>query len=261
MVTPNTTYSYQIYQYDIDVLKNIVNQSDISFPLYNIVCVGGNTVNFQFNDSLSDDDILILNNIINDYIYTTPRQTVDPNVQKDSDGATLSRIKHAPTGWTYQLRGIEFTTSTINSLINNDKDKKSLLDCVVKFYDVDNNLINDQPTADLSCTKTIIDLEPTYDYYIIGGRLIIAEVPTTNVYCSIVAVPDIPALYGGSKVVVQNMNLHFLTQNNNSIIIDGRSAKQLSYSAVNHTNKLRIIIFHDVGDKNLISVCLEHYKQ
>lgn len=180
-------------------------------------------------------------------------------INTDSDGANLSRVKQAPTGWTYQLRGFEFTTSELGSLQNKDYNNSDLTDISIKFYDSSNNELSDQTSIDSGCVKTIVDIEPTYDYYLIGGTAKTLTVPSNDTRLSVVAVPDYPAP-NGSKVMVQNINMRFVGSTD-KVQADGRASKGLLYnSPVPHTNKIRFVVYHVAGDKVSFGVALEMYK-
>jgi hypothetical protein len=180
--------------------------------------------------------------------------------QRDSDGAPLARVKQAPTGWTYQLRGFDFITSTLSSLNNLDHTNVDKGDATLKLYDASGVLITDQATADTSCVRTVIDLEPPYDYYLMGGIAKLGSTPPNPLRISVIAVPDVPFIYGGSRVMISSVNFNFVGTTD-KIDADGRASKQLAYSATNHTNKLRIILFHGAGDKTPVGVFLEHFRQ
>lgn len=175
--------------------------------------------------------------------------------QLDSDNANFSRTKQAPTGWTYQLRGLEFKTSDVTSLVNLDPNGVQLADATIKLYDS----TGAQTAIPAYAVKTVVDLEPPYDYYIIGGLAKIQTTPASDVRLSVIAVPDVPFAYGGSRIMIQNVNFKFITAND-KIDADGRASKMLAYSATNHTSKLRFVIMHAAGDVNAIALYLEHYK-
>lgn len=175
--------------------------------------------------------------------------------QSDSDNATFTRTKQAPTGWTYQLRGIEFTTANPSSIFNADANGVALNDVTMKLYDAAGVVTTDPSLA----AKTQVDFEPAYDYYIIGGQAKILVTPVRDVRLNVVAVPDVPFSYGGSRVMIQNVNFKYIGANER-IDADGRASKMLSYSATMHTNKLRFMIYHSVGEQNIFSFFLEHYK-
>jgi|CXWL01.1.fsa_nt_gi hypothetical protein len=180
--------------------------------------------------------------------------------QIDSDGAVMSRVKVAPSGWNFQYRGVEFATSTLASVVNKDADNSDLADATLKLYKADGTLITDQAVADAECVKTIIDIEPPYDIYIAGGKLKFITQPTEDVRIAVVGVPDVPAVAGGSKHFVQNINLKFLPAAD-GVNADGRAAKWLQYSATYHTNKIRFLLYHPAGHKMPISTFLELYRQ
>lgn len=183
--------------------------------------------------------------------------------QIDSDNALLSRVKAAPTGWTFQFRFFEFTTGLLSSLVNNDAVSGSALtDITAKFYKADNTEVVAPGTDDvdqLLITKTVIDFEAAYDFYIIGGHCKCPITPANHCRLNVVAVPDIPAAYGGTKVMVQGANFKLIT-GADRVDTDGRAAKLLSYSAIYHTNKLRFIIRHAAGEQNTFVVGIQHYK-
>ena len=115
--------------------------------------------------------------------------------QLDSDNASFSRTKQAPTGWTYQLRGLEIQTSNPASLVNVDPFGVQQSDTTIMLYDATGALT----TTPTLATRTVVDFEPHYDFYIIGGLAKILVTPTTDVRISVIAVPDVPFSYGGSR--------------------------------------------------------------
>jgi len=181
-----------------------------------------------------------------------------PMSQFDSDGASMSRMKVAPSGWNFQLRGIEFQTSTLGSIVNRDADNANLSDAVLKLYDAQGTEIVD-PTLALTAVKTVVDIEPPYDIYIAGGKLKFITVPVSDVRIAVIGAPDVPAVAGGSKHFVQNANLKFIPVTE-GVNADGRAAKWLQYSATYHTNKIRFAIYHDAAVVMPIAVFLEVYK-
>lgn len=176
--------------------------------------------------------------------------------QLDSDGALMSRTKVAPSGWNYQLRGMEFTTGTAGSLVNKDVLNADISDATLTLYDAQGQI-----TTDLaSCVKTVLDFEPAYDIYVVGGKMRFLEQPTADVRLNLIGVPDVPASLGGSKPFIQNVNLKFIPTAE-GVQADGRAAKWLQYSATYHTNKLRVILYHPVSTAVPIELLVELYKQ
>lgn len=178
---------------------------------------------------------------------------------KDADGAVISRTKAAKAGWTYHLTAPEFTTSTIGSLYHKDVDGNDLNQATVKFYNAANTELTTQGSCDTDCVKTVLDFEPPFDFEIIGGTVKSADTITEDVRLWVIAVPDIPAEYGGSKVMVQGINLKFV-EPNNGVEADGRVSKYMAYSATYHSNKLSLVIKHPAGHKVDLMIAYEIYK-
>lgn len=178
---------------------------------------------------------------------------------KDADGSIISRTKAAKAGWTYHLTAPEFVTATINSLVHQDVSGNNLNEASVKFYDTNNTELTTQGSCDTDCVKTVFTFEPTWDYEIIGGTLKTLGSVTQNVRVWVVAVPDVSAQYGGSKVMIQGANLKFIDPNN-GIEADGRASKYMTYSATYHTNKLQVTIKHPAGCKEEIMMAFEVFR-
>lgn len=177
----------------------------------------------------------------------------------DSDGAPLSRVKQAPAGWTYQLRVLEFETSNLSGLFNKTPNLHDIGDAVVKFYDANGEELTEQLDITADCVRTVLDIEPPYDYYLIGGLVKIAETPESDVRLSVIGVPDYPAP-AGSKIMVQNVNMRFIGKDD-KVEADGRASKGLLYNnPVPHTNKLRLMITHPAGQKHKFMLALEVFK-
>jgi hypothetical protein len=181
--------------------------------------------------------------------------------QQDSDGAVFMRLKQAPTGWTFCLKAFEVTTSKLNSVHNCDAFGTPLTSVTVKYYDSLGADISSQSQLylDLNCTKTVMDFEPTFDYYLIGGTMKAASVITSDTRVSVVAVPDVPFVAGGTRTMIENVNLRYLSTTD-KIEADGRASKFLSYNAVYHTNKLRFIYHHEVGYQASCQVLMQFYR-
>jgi hypothetical protein len=185
---------------------------------------------------------------------------------KDSDGSPLSRIKVTTSGWHYQLHGIEFETSKLNSMISKKVDNTDYGFAVMKFYKLDNGsevqITGDdlnQEFLDANCIKTVVEWEPTHDLEVIGGMLKQSAAPETDLRLWVVGVPDVPAAYGGSKPFCVNVNLKY-TAAEEGIRVDGRAPKFLQYSAQNHTNKLQLIFRHNTGIKHKLHMIFELFK-
>lgn len=194
----------------------------------------------------------------------TINQTLTP--PKDSDGSPLSRIKTTATGWHYQLHGFEFETSKLNSVYSKKVDGTDYGFSTIKFYKLDGSnevqITGDdlnQTFLDNNCIKTVVDWEPTHDIEIIGGMLKQKSMPISDIRVWVVGVPDVQEAYGGSKPFVVNVNLSYIGVEE-GVKVDGRSAKYLTYDAVNHTSKLRLMFRHSAGFKHPMNMIFELFK-
>lgn len=188
----------------------------------------------------------------------TANGRIDP-AQLDNDGASLSRVKVAPTGWNFNYRMIEIQLSTIGGLYNCDMNGADVGDAVMRLYDTNGALITDSGLQG-NAVKTIVDLEPPYNICVAGGCLRMSTSPTEDVWLNVVAVPDVPAIYNGSKVFIQNVNLSYI-DGTIGLNADGRAAKMLNYSATMHTNKFRFQFTHPAGYQFWCALLMEIYKQ
>jgi len=185
--------------------------------------------------------------------------------QRDSDGAVLSRAKITTTGWHYQIQGVEFETSKLDSLHSKKADNSDYGFTVMKFHELisgveteitGNNL--NQQYLDANCIKTLMDWETNYDIEILGGMLKQATATTEDIRLWVIGVPDVPEAYGGSKSFVTNVNLKYL--DGTGVKVDGKTAKYLTYSAQNHTSKIRLIFRHPVGCNHKLLMIFELFK-
>ena len=177
----------------------------------------------------------------------------------DADGARIIRPKAAKAGWTYHLCGVEFETSVLSSIYHKDVDGDDLGHTTIKFYNSSDVELTTQGDCDTSCVKTVIDFEPDFDYEIIGGTIKATSAITNDYRIWVVAVPDVTYANGGSRVMVENINLKFVDPNN-GVEADGRASKYMTYDATYHTNKLRLTVKHPAGGKEKLMIAYELYK-
>lgn len=185
---------------------------------------------------------------------------------KDSDGSPLQRVKITTTGWHYQLHGIEFESTKLNSIYSKKVDGTDYGFSTLKFYKsvssvdtlITGNDLN-QDYLDANCIKTVIEWEPNHDVEIIGGLLKQIDAPSEDVRLWVVGVPDIPAAYGGSKPFVVNTNMKFIGTEE-GIRVDGRAPKYLQYNATYHTTKMQLIFRHPAGFKHKMHMVFELFK-
>lgn len=187
-----------------------------------------------------------------------------PLGQIDTDGAQIVRIKAAKRGWSFWSIPIEIVTSTIGgTLFCQDANGNNISWVTCKIYDGSNNEITTPGllNANLNtCVKTVIDFEPPFNYEIIGGSLRINSNPGNDVRLWIVAAPDIAPELGGSKEFASGINIKFLSADN-AWDIDGRVTKSVTYNAVLHTGKIRMILKHPAGNQVNLMFVAQIYRQ
>lgn len=176
----------------------------------------------------------------------------------DANGALMIRPKAAKAGWVFGVVPVEVTTSKLDSLYSQDSAGNSRFGISVKFYNASNAEVTD-PANEATVVKTVIDFEPNYDYEIIGGMLQQKSKPTTNTRLWVLAAPDIPANYGGSKEMIGGINLAYIDPTD-KVQFDGRATKYMQYNATDHRSKLRAIVKHDAGVQHDIMITFELYR-
>jgi hypothetical protein len=256
-----SSYVFAKFPVEPTRLEQEIRSSAIVTALNYIETVG-DQLSIHFKATLSNSDEAILNEIVSAHngaplpVEAQPVIVVSDPVQKDPDGAAFFRIKAAPAGWTFQLRGFEFKTSNFDSIVNLDAiTNVNLKDVTMRLYDSNGNEILDNSNA-TEAVKTVVDYEPAWDYYIKGGFAKILSSPSSDVRLSVVAAPDIPGKLGGSKIMIQNINFAYMPE----IRADGQVAKYMIYNPAHHTNKLRFIIRHGAGEEHGFIILLEQFK-
>ena len=227
--------------------------------VYTVYAVDESFVTYCVIDK-SPSDTTDLDDFVNNYkaISNIPLN------QQDTDGAKIVRIKAAKRGWTYCALPFEFSTSRLGStdLYSKMADGTDRSGISMKIYNASDVEITTPGLlgANLAtAVKTVIDLEPAYDYELIGGTLRTLTDILSDMRLWIIAVPDISAASGGSKEMAGGVNLRYLSPGN-EYHVDGRVSKSLTYSATYHTNKLRFILKYPAGEVETIAVTVEMYK-
>jgi hypothetical protein len=264
-----TTYSYTKTPVAVDRLTQEIQQSSIVTALDHINLFGV-ALDINFRADLSDTDKTTLDDLVSAHAGAPLVQNVVQPVylqdgsgntinQIDTDNAQIVRIKAAKKGWTYTATAFEFITAQIGSMIALNVDASSKSWVTLKIYDAAGVEITD-PALQSNAVRTHVDFEPPYDYEVIGGEMRITPALSTDMRLFIIAVPDVPYAYGGSRVMAENLNLRFLLPGN-MFQVDGRVSKFLQASSTNHTNKLRLVFWHAAGVQENLMVTIEHFRQ
>lgn len=184
--------------------------------------------------------------------------------QADTDGAEIVRIKAAKKGWSFWAVPIEFTTCLLsNNLHCKDVNGNDIAGISYRIYDSNDVQITVPGLANINlstCTKTVIDFEPPFDYEIIGGSVRTNGNIGSDVRLWIVGAPDIPANLGGSKEFASGINLKFLAPDS-SFEVDGRVTKFMKYNATYHSGKIRLVLKHPAGAQINIQLVIQVYRE
>lgn len=206
-----------------------------------------------FKADLVAGDKTILDGIITAHV---PDYTITEE-QKDPDGAVIVRPKAAKKGFTFHKHYVQFTTSEMGSLVEEDYKGNALNNSTLSFFKMENGEL-------VSCSEDMaefsqVDFMPDYDYEIIGGEIQVFIKPSVDIRLWVTAVPDVPEAYGGSKVMVENCNLKYHSPDL-PVKADGRVSKFMKYDATYKTNKLRFYFKHHAGVKQEIQCLVEMFK-
>ena len=259
-------------------LADEVAASAIVTALAYITVVGEETVNLYFKAELSTDDETLLDGIVDAHVPTPMPQTsqlVEIDEPKDTDGSALSRVKVTKTGWHFEPRHIYWKTSTAGSMFSKAFDGHSpaggtdLGDVTVKFYDASGTALTKgaeesdvdyQTRLTANCTKTVMDWHPIHDMEVVGGALKVVGNENKEAWGWLIIAPDVPANYGGSVPFLQGGCNIGMFREREFVNFDGRTPKFLAYDPVYKSNKLRVMIVHEVGLAIQILVRIEIFK-
>ena len=185
-----------------------------------------------------------------------------PTIPVDSEGFPVNKRKITRTGWHLEAQCVEFQTSKLSSIFNEDKDGNDLGFTTIKFYNSSDTELTagTQTELDNNCVKTVLTWEPGHDYEILGANIEQASTPTTDVRLWVTAVPDLTPAQGGSIPFIQGgLNLRRIGAGG-ELNVDGKVPKLMSYDATYHTNKFEVLVQHDVGVIHPIFFVVTMYK-
>ena len=239
MATTKYTYSKAV---NVERLQSeIVAASDITIALDNITAKSA-SVDVYMKASL----VALEETALDDLVAAHVNEPLPaPTLLLDADGATLTRPKMAATGRHYQLHGMSFTTAGVGSFKQPDTDGVNRAYGELSFFDHDNTPCSGIENMHKVC-KTIVDWEPPFDYEIMGGKFHQYGSPSGELILNVVALPDIPASYGGNVEFVLATDLRFIGPDTGLDIL-GHTTSELIYSATQHTNKIRMSLHHASG--------------
>jgi len=173
----------------------------------------------------------------------------------DATGRPIVRNAVTIEGWSAQFHAVGFCTSKLNALRNHGDDGNALGFATAKFYDDENNELTTQEDIDSECVKTVIDWMPSHDYEIVGGQLMQAQPPASNVYLWVKGLPGILNVMFAQG----GLNLKLCGQGGIADF-DGRASKFLPYNSGAGTNKFQLILRHEAGVQHEVQLVLEIFK-
>ena len=112
------------------------------------------------------------------------------------------------------------------------------------------------------CKETWLDWMPSWDYELSGGSFFVPSTLPGNLddwEVHVIAVPDIPAQYGGYIRFISNPRIKWLLNGSLEIVSDNNPS-ELKYSATYKTNKIRFIVKHTMGQSSEFQFSLRLFK-
>jgi hypothetical protein len=215
-----------------------------------------------FKADLSEGDKAILDGLVAAHdgvpLPTEALPVSLPGISLTHDGRINIRNTTANLTKNFYLRVFSWKTSTGNvNLTNLSPDGTPMGDVTITMFDADGNVVTDGAT----CVKCYVDLEPAYNYDVIGGWMDIPDsirnaTPGTW-FIGAVGVPDIPRQYGGSVPFIGQVDLALVRESR--VISDGRGTQYMVYNAQYHTSKIRYIIRHPAGASEWLQIFVETF--
>ena len=260
----DTDYNYTKSLVAVDRLENEIRASAILTSLAHATTLGS-ALTVTMRDVLSSDDQTILDAIVSAHagmslVYPAPLVRIDQPL--DSDNMPISRNKITKTGWTFNRANLKFQVGVAGVRYRLKDGVTEQAGVTLKLFNAAGTDItsSDQATLDTDCVMTQLDYEPPYNNEILAGSLVMMTAPVGDMWLWVIGVPDLPAIYGGSKEFVTDEGLHFLKPQV-ALVADGRASKPLTYSgAPYHTNKIRAVIRHTAGDKVRMQMTYQQFK-
>lgn len=242
------------------VLKSFVDAKALSIQWFD----DGNTYFLKAIDGAFWMECELSKSNQNDYLaeFEATYKVLGNQSFSDIDGIPFMRLKASKKGWSFWAVPIEITTSTLGTVYCKDSTGTDVPGITCKIYNNSDVEITTPGLLDVNlstCVKTVVDFEPSFDYEMIGGALLINSNPATDIRMWIIGAPDIPAIYGGSKEFASGINLKFIAPDS-SFEIDGRVTKYVTYNASTHTGKLRIVLKHNAGTQVNMQFVIHTYR-
>ena len=249
------------------------------WPIEKIPYFGGDVPEGYLEISEEDLELLIFNNqAAYDAWLQAKRPIIIPDTEspEDSEGKPYINVSMTKLDWYYSPHALDFYSAKYGSLYNRNHggngidDGTDLGDAYLEFYDASGSLMNKgaeespeefQVRLSTSCVKTVMNWEKTESFDVVGAYLYIASNPAERAYLWVVAAPDIPYEYGGSKPFMgRGMNLQMMAAKVNHYF-DAKSTKTINYDTVYHSGKIAAVIKHAAGEQIGIQLIFILYEE
>jgi hypothetical protein len=184
--------------------------------------------------------------------------------QMTADGRSITVHSIVKYTKNFSLRAFSFQTCTPSS-VHNASPNGAMTDVTMKCFDSGGTDVTSSPST---AVKTVLDLEPSFLYEVIGGWVDIPDASRTaittdgpgNWYMSAVGVPDVPNAYGGSIPFVHEVDLALIPSGVSHVVSDGRATSLMVPSGTYHTGKLRWIVKHPTGSVQWFQMMVETFQ-
>jgi catechol 2,3-dioxygenase-like lactoylglutathione lyase family enzyme len=228
----------------------------------------GGTVPDGF-EQISEENLAILkanNQAAYDAWVQSKRPIINlpPENPQDAEGKPFVNLSMTKLDWYYSPHALDFYTAKYGSLYNRRHDGIGIDDgtdegdAYLEFYDTAGQLIvkGETETAEdyqirltANCIKTVMVWEKIESFDVVGAYLYIANAPAARAYLWVVAAPDIPYQYGGSKPFMgRGMNLQMMREKTNHYF-DAKTSKTVNFDPVYHSGKVNAIVKHAAGEQ------------
>jgi len=256
----NITTDISSAKLDIDRLSSEIASSSISTVLTRID-VTGNDLTIIYPSEISVEDKSSLDAIVLSHSGEAMPEKTTPTLDVDSEGRQVSRLAFSNKGWHYQAHSLEFSSSTLNSIYNKDKDDNDLGYGEIKLYKSDGDEIVNQTEADSHCVKSVVTWKPDFDFEIISGNVRQESKESFDMYLHVgiqvsTGYPSpndwfyVPFTNGG-------INMKYIGADE-PLKTDGRTSKYVKAST--NGDYFEITLNHGAGNRHSMSIIFEIYK-
>jgi hypothetical protein len=171
--------------------------------------------------------------------------------------ASRTRLTTNKIGRRLHDRYIFFVTSDQDNFDNTDKNDVDFNDVTYEMYDINKALTTNNALA----KETHIIFEPHWNFEIFYGMIKVPESLTgdqNSWEAHAVGAPDIPRSFGGDIDIIANPKLKCSLDKwvGKSVL----NPAEMEYSATLHSNKIKVIVKHPVGEQCEFQINLAMFK-